>query len=166
MIYRVSRWNRHLSRSSGTLATYSEWFTVCLGEIAISLGRLVLLLLIQNGLQCVWSTVCLGEIAVSWSLLAIFLYIQTDLQCVSVKLPSPYLHWLPFYALDWSTVCLGEIAVSLSALVTTFLSIQTDPQCDSVKSASVYHQRHPCYTLKLVYSVSLRICTFYFFWIS
>ena len=53
MIYSVSRWNCHLSRSSGTLATHSEWSTVCLGEIAISLGRLVLLLLIQNDLQCV-----------------------------------------------------------------------------------------------------------------
>ena len=53
MIYSVSRRNCHLSRSSGTLATHSEWSTVCLGETAISLGRLVLLLLIQNDLQCV-----------------------------------------------------------------------------------------------------------------
>ena len=53
MIYSVSQWNRHLSRSSGTLATHSQWSTVCLGKIAISLGRLILLLLIQNDLQCV-----------------------------------------------------------------------------------------------------------------
>ena len=70
--------------SPGTFATHSEWSTVCLSEIAFSLGRVVLLLHIQNGLQCVsvkcsslfrssgtlathseWPTVCLGEIAIS-----------------------------------------------------------------------------------------------------
>ena len=39
--------------SSGALATHSYWSTVCLGEFAIFLGRLVLLLLIHIGLQCV-----------------------------------------------------------------------------------------------------------------
>ena len=53
MIYSVSQGNRYPSRSSGTLATHSEQSTVRLGEIAISIGRLVLLLLIQNDLQCV-----------------------------------------------------------------------------------------------------------------
>ena len=48
-----TQWSKICLRLSGTLATHSEWYTVCLGEIATSLGRLVLLLLIQNVLQCV-----------------------------------------------------------------------------------------------------------------
>ena len=149
MIYSVSRWNRHLSRSSGTLATDSYWSTVCLGGIAISLDYLVRLILIQNVLQC-----------------------------VSVKSPSLYHHWFPcfsfrlIYSVSWwnyrlsittgflailsyiSTVCPREISVFLFSLV-PFLSIQTYLQCVLVESASVYHHWHSCYTFWRIYMVSL-----------
>ena len=109
LIYIMSRWNCNLFVFSGYLSIHSDWSTVCLGEIVVSLSPL-----------------------------ATFLSIQTDLQCVSVKLPSLYLHWLPFYPFrliysvsrwnqhlsittgpftmhsDWSTVYLGEIASAIS----------------------------------------------------
>ena len=47
---------------------------MCLGEIAISLGRLILLLLIQN------YVVCLGEIVISLGRLELLLFIQISLQ--------------------------------------------------------------------------------------
>ena len=126
MVFSVSWWNRHLPRSSGTLATHSYWCTVCLGEITISLGRLVLLLPIQNVLQCVsvkspslwviWYS-CYSFIlvySVSWwnchlsRLSGMLDLIQNGLQCVSMKYPSDLqyvlvklqylcLHWLSFY---------------------------------------------------------------------
>ena len=128
-----------------------------------------------------WPTVCLGEIAISLSPLVLFLSIQTDPQCVSVKLPSPYHYWFSSYAFkliyslsrwncllsittgslaihsDWSTVCLGEVAVSLSPLV-LLLSIQTDLQSFSVKLPSLYHHRFFCYPFRLIYSVSRWNC--------
>ena len=51
-IYSVSHRNCHIYRLSGTHATHSYCSTVYLGEIAVSLGRLALLQLIQNDLQC------------------------------------------------------------------------------------------------------------------
>ena len=173
LIYRVSRWNCHLSITTGSFAIHSDWSTVCLGEIAFSLSPLVL-----------------------------FLPIDTDLQCVSVKSPFLYHHWFSFYPfrliysvsqfnghlsittgslsfhpftpiysvsrwnhhlvfpsrslsiyLDWSTVCFGEITTSLSPLG-PFLSIHTDLQCVSVNLSYLYHHWFPCYPFRLIYSVS------------
>ena len=82
LTYSVSRWNWHLSRSPCTLAILSDWPTVCIGEITISLGCLMFLLLVQIDLQCV-------SVKSSYS--------------ISVAPGSHSCHW---YSI---TVCLNEI---------------------------------------------------------
>ena len=85
--------NFHFSWPPGALDTASDWPTVCLGEIAVSQGRLVLLLLIQIDLQCF-----LPEITISLGHLVLLLTIKINLYCVLVNLPSLYVTW---YSCHW-----------------------------------------------------------------
>ena len=131
LTYSVPRWNHNLSRSPGTLATHSYWSTVYLGEIAISLGHLVLLLLIHIYLQCVSLKLSYLEAVWCSCYSFIFVYSVSWWNCRFSRSSGT----LATHS-EWSTVCLGEIAISLGRLALLQL-IQNDLQCDSVKSPAL-----------------------------